>query len=63
MKPYYEHNGITIYHGDCTVLLRELETVPVHLVLTDPPYGIENAVFWRENGDTLAEWGEAGHNK
>ena len=37
-KPYYEHEGITIYHGDCRDILPELE--PVDLVLTDPPYGI-----------------------
>lgn len=38
MKPYYEHGGITIYHGDCREIL---PTFPkVDLVLTDPPYGI-----------------------
>jgi hypothetical protein len=36
MKPYYEHGGITIYHGDC----REAMTVVsgVDLMLTDPPF-------------------------
>lgn len=38
MKPYYEHGGIVIYHGDCREVLPTLE--PVDLVLTDPPYGI-----------------------
>jgi site-specific DNA-methyltransferase (adenine-specific) len=38
MKPYYEHGGITIYHGDCREVLPTL--APVDLVLTDPPYGI-----------------------
>ena len=37
MKPYYEHAGITIYHGDCREVLPWLE--PADLVLTDPPYG------------------------
>lgn len=36
MKPYYEENGITIYHGDCREVLPALEGVD-H-VLTDPPY-------------------------
>lgn len=36
-KPYYDHGGITIYHGDCLEALPELD--PVDLVLTDPPYG------------------------
>ncbi len=38
MKPYYEHAGITIYHGDCREVLPTLPKVD--LVLTDPPYGI-----------------------
>ncbi|GAG83248.1 unnamed protein product [marine sediment metagenome] len=38
IEPYYNHAGITIYHGDCLEILPQLE--PVDLVLTDPPYGI-----------------------
>lgn len=38
MKPYYEDDAVTIYHGDCREILPQLE--PVDLVLTDPPYGI-----------------------
>jgi len=41
MRPYYEHAGITIYHGDCREVLPILE--PVDLVLTDPPYGFRKA--------------------
>ena len=37
-KPYYEHAGISIYHGDCRDILPLLPKVD--LVLTDPPYGI-----------------------
>ena len=37
MKPYYDHNGITIYHGDCLEIIPQLE--PVDMVLTSPPYG------------------------
>ncbi len=43
MKPYYDHDGITIYHGDCLEIILELE--PVELVLTDPPYG-STACSW-----------------
>jgi len=39
IEPYYQHNGITIYHGDCLEVMPHLE--PVDLVLTDPPYGVE----------------------
>lgn len=37
--PYYEHDGIVIYHGDCRDILPHLPKVD--LVLTDPPYGID----------------------
>lgn len=36
VTPYYERNGITIYHGDCREVIPSLPTVD--LVLTDPPY-------------------------
>lgn len=35
MKPYYEHGGITIYHGDCREILRGLCS---DVVIADPPY-------------------------
>jgi DNA modification methylase len=35
-RPYYEQDGITIYHGDARDILPSLSKVP--LVLTDPPY-------------------------
>lgn len=42
IKPYYDHDGITIYNADCREVLPQLDKVD--LVLTDPPYGIgENA--------------------
>lgn len=38
MKPYYQDESVTIYHGDCREILPTLGKVD--LVLTDPPYGI-----------------------
>ena len=43
MTPYYEHAGITIYHGDCRDVLPRIapdESASFDLLLTDPPYGI-----------------------
>lgn len=36
MEPYYDQDGITIYHGDCRDVLSMID--PVELVLTDPPW-------------------------
>jgi site-specific DNA-methyltransferase (adenine-specific) len=40
-KPYYEHAGVTIYHGDCRDVLPYLEA---DALVTDPPYGVELGV-------------------
>ena len=40
MKPYYEEDGITIYHGDCREVLPLIEA---DVVVTDPPYGMGKA--------------------
>jgi DNA modification methylase len=37
MTPYYEHAGITIYHGDCREIL---PTLTWDATVTDPPYGL-----------------------
>ena len=45
MKPYYEHGGITIYHGDAKDVLPLIPTATANVVVTDPPYGVE----WQSN--------------
>jgi len=57
VKPYYEHGGITIYHGDCREVLPTLPQVD--LVLTDPPYGI--GAMWV--GGAGHGWGRADADK
>lgn len=37
LTPYYEHGGITIYHGDCRDIL---PAITADVVVTDPPYGL-----------------------
>jgi len=70
MKPYYQQDGITIYHGDCRDVLAE---VTADVLVTDPPYGVAFACRWANkfqgttilnDGDTaardavLAHWGD-----
>ena len=50
--PYYDVDGITIYHGDCREILPELPKQSVDMVFTDPPYGHNN----NNNGDLISRW-------
>jgi len=42
VKPYYQDEWVTIYHGDCREILPQLPKVD--LVLTDPPYPEQKGV-------------------
>jgi DNA modification methylase len=55
LTPYYEHGGITIYHGDCREIAPALE--PVHLIVSDPPYGVDyvNKRFGAIQGDSSTD--------
>ena len=61
MRPYYEHAGITIYHGDCRDVVPQL---PRGLMVTDPPYNVgyhydehddamPDSEYWQFLGDVL----------
>ena len=56
MKPYYEHGGITIYHGDCREILPQLD--PVDILLTDIPYNCSQ----ESGGLRELEYGAWDHN-
>ena len=48
MKPYYEEDGITIYHGDCREVLPTFREV--NCVLSDPPFGISfDRATWEDD--------------
>jgi site-specific DNA-methyltransferase (adenine-specific) len=62
MKPYYDADGMTIYHGDCRDVLPELPKIA--LVLTDPPYGTATFVqrpckYQRLNGMVPQSWDDS----
>jgi site-specific DNA-methyltransferase (adenine-specific) len=40
MTPYYDHAGITIYHGDCREILPTLSLGVRRVAITDPPYNV-----------------------
>ena len=55
MKPYYERDGITIYHGDCREVLPEIDGVT--LTFTSPPY---NTLGSRIPSRPTGMWGRRG---
>lgn len=48
-EPYYDRDGITIFCADCRDVLPHLP--PVDLVLTDPPYGLDE--LWQGGGGSV----------
>lgn len=38
--PYYDRDGITLYHSRCEDVLPGIDPATVDLMLTDPPYGM-----------------------
>jgi site-specific DNA-methyltransferase (adenine-specific) len=56
MSPYYEQDGITIYHGDSLEILSSLEASSADAVITDPPYaatGSESSWVSRDGARSL----------
>ena len=44
MNPYYQNDSVTLYHGDCFEVMRELQG-PFDAAITDPPYGITQCAW------------------
>jgi site-specific DNA-methyltransferase (adenine-specific) len=55
MKPYYEEDGITIYHGDCLDVLPQIGRV-ADIVLADPPYSSGGAFRSDRNRSTADKY-------
>lgn len=60
MTPYYEQDGVTIYHGDCREVLPALEPKSVCLVFTSPPYNLGNTSGGGMPGKKLGHYDQRG---
>ena len=40
MKPYYADESVTLFHGDCLPVMREMADGSVDIVVTSPPYNM-----------------------
>lgn len=54
MRPYYEADGVTIYHGDAFELLQDLDGIGA--VVTDPPYSSGGAFRGDRTNSTVAKY-------
>lgn len=52
MKPFYEDDLVTLYHGDCRDVLDRI-VEPRSVVITDPPYGFRAYATDRDATDVL----------
>ncbi len=55
--PYYQDDSVTLHHGDCLDVLRELPDNSVDAVITDPPYSLN---FMGREWDSLNGREDAG---
>jgi DNA modification methylase len=56
MEPYYDRDGIVIYHARCEDVLPSIDPADVDLLLTDPPYGMSlNADYASRKGGKRAD--------
>ena len=61
-SPYYADNLVTLHHGDCLAVLRDMPDNSVDAIVTDPPYGLSNTGPDKV-ADTIVRWanGERDH--
>lgn len=52
MTPYYEHAGITLYHGNCQEVIPALKDIDI--IITDPPYPDHHVDRYRYDKEALA---------
>jgi site-specific DNA-methyltransferase (adenine-specific) len=57
VTPYWQGDGITLYHGDCREVLPHLAPGSVDLVMTDPPFSVP-VKYQDADGVHPRSWGD-----
>jgi len=60
VKPYYEQDGITIYHGDALAVLQVLPGGAAQALVTDPPYSSGGAFRGDRMADSTSKYVQSG---
>lgn len=50
VRPYYQDDGFTLYHGDCIHVMEQMPKGEVDLIFADPPYNLSNGGFTCQSG-------------
>jgi site-specific DNA-methyltransferase (adenine-specific) len=53
LVPYFERDGVVLYHGDCREILPQLSPESFDLVVTDPPYLVSYAGRWGSDWEPI----------
>ena len=61
MKPYYEDQGITLYHGNAFDVMATLADASIDAVITDPPYSARTHKNAKKNDSQLGYGVQAVH--
>ena len=56
MKPYYNRNGIKLYHGECHDVMTNLEAGSFSALITDPPYSSGGATLAARSLDPVEKY-------
>lgn len=60
MTPYYDEDGITIYHGEACATLKTLDAEQASVVIADPPYSSGGIMRSDRNQSTAAKYQRSG---
>lgn len=59
MKPYYQDEAFTVYHGDCREIMPQLDASTVDITIADPPYNLDLPYGGARGVDRLEEFSYA----